>query len=208
MPISAVSQFPSNNSLSSRMLPSTLKPVKLPHPSLGSQSVRSTIPVASSAFRRSSRCATSGHNSHNPPVCTVYSHGLPSSLSLWSDCAMPRTEGPNTLARPKHTKTNLSPPIVPRFPPINCSSSSLSLPRFQISSVAPGAISSFGCQFYRPSFALLHTRMLDYCLTFFVWTLLMIPAPTHSLIVCTNRNNRMHTQIAISQLFHYLYHPA
>lgn len=146
MPTSAVNKSPSNNSPSSIMQPLTLKLGKLLHPppTLCSQSARLTIPVASSASPKSLRCDTSGPNSRNPPVYRVYNHGLPSSLSLWPDCASPRTEGPNAPARSKHTIIKFLHLITPRFPPINRSPSSPSLCRFHISSAPPVVMLSFG----------------------------------------------------------------
>jgi len=124
--MSATSQFPSNGSISSRTLPPTLTLGKRLHPPPNprSRSARSTTLAASSVFRKSSRCGTSGPNLPDPQD---YSHG-PSFSSSWSlDCATPKIEGPSEPGRPKHTPINrpLS-HIVPRFPSTNCFRSSLS----------------------------------------------------------------------------------
>lgn len=130
----ATNQFPSKVSLSSRIPPPTPRLVKPPRPlpSPRSQSVRPTTAAASLAFPRSSRCTTSGLNSPNPRVCRGYSLGLFSSLSSWPFCATPRTEGPDVLARPEHTKIKPFHFVVPRFPSINRFRSSLSLRRLLI----------------------------------------------------------------------------
>ena len=201
MPTSAVNRFPSNSSPSSRMLPPTTKLAKLLHPlpSLLSQSVRSIIPAASSDFRKSLRCTISGLNSHNPQVCRVYNHGLSSSLSLWPDCATPRTDGPSTSARPKLTKFH---PIAPRFPSISCSplrsvsiaSTFRSTRRYVIFIFRTTLVPPIVC-----IVAQYHVRLL---IIFFR----TIPSPTRLLIVCTNRNSYMSSasnkQITIVPSYH------
>lgn len=130
----ATNQFPSKVSLSSRIPPHTPRLVKPLHPlpNPRSRSVRPTTAAASSVSQRSSRCATSGLNSPNPRVYRGYSLGLFSSLSSWPFCATPRTEGPDVLARSKHTKIKPFHFVVPRFPSITRFRSSLSLRRLLI----------------------------------------------------------------------------
>lgn len=144
--MSAINHSQSNSSPYSRTLPPTTTLARPPHLPLNlpSPSVRSITPAVSSVFRKSLRCAISGPNSPKPPAYEACSRGLPSSLSLWLLCAMRRTEGPSVLARSKHTRINLPYPLVPRFPPISRSPSSLSLRRSHISRVAPIAALFFG----------------------------------------------------------------
>lgn len=134
-PMFAINHFLSNSSLSSKMplpTPRLGKPLR-PPPNPPSQNVRSITPAASSVFRKSLRCTTSGLNSPNPRVYKVYNHGPSSFSSLWLRCATPRAEGPSGLARPKHTRINLPHFPVPRFPPTDHPPSSLrsSLPDFE-----------------------------------------------------------------------------
>ena len=104
-PMFAINHFLSNSLLSSKTPPPTLrlgKPLH-PPPNPPSPNVRSITPAASSVFRKSLRCTTSGLNSPNPRGYKVYNHGPSSFSSLWLRCATPRAEGPSALARPKHT---------------------------------------------------------------------------------------------------------
>jgi hypothetical protein len=154
--------------------------VKPLHPpsNLRSRSVRSTTPTASSVFRRSSRCATSGLNSPNPRAYRVYSLGLLSSLSLWPDCATPKTEGPSAPARSKHTNQFIS---------LHRSSLSIdqSLSFFAILASFPDFEGRICCHVIfrmtvgplRPTLCIVvHTLVLDYSLTFRTSS----DTPTHS----------------------------
>lgn len=178
MPTSVVNQFPSSNSPSSIMLPHTPKLAKLLHPlsSRCSQSVRSITPVVSSVFRKSSRCATSGPNSHNPPAYRVCNLGPFSSLSSSPGYVTPRTEGPSAPARPEHTKNSAF-----HFSSFLAFRRSIALLLRQVPRRFVVNLIFRRMTFVPPIFRIVAHSHIRLLLNFFVWTLLTIPAPTHLL---------------------------